>query len=147
MLRLFLKPFCSSTKVLLQDNHLSSLSFKTEQYNLYVAGAKVIPLYERGSRGSAVLDFGIGFIISFPHSDGMTPVAKQTLKRTCRNETQQSLRKTSEGIPSTPHAFSLFALNIALCTSKTEIASSNSEIFVIWSKSMSLAVSEPPTCR
>ena len=66
--------------MLLRDNHLSSLSFKTEQYNLYVAGAKVIPLYEGVWMGSAVLDFWIGFIIPFPHSGGMTPVAKQTEK-------------------------------------------------------------------
>ena len=70
-----LKPFCSSTNVLSGVKHLSSLSFKTEQYNLYVACASVIPLYESGSRGSLVIDFGIGFIIPFPHSADMTPVA------------------------------------------------------------------------
>ena len=72
VLRLFLNPFCSSTKTSLSVNHLSNLSFKIEKYNLYVAGAKVIILYESGSRRSAVLDFGIGFIMPLPQSDGIT---------------------------------------------------------------------------
>ena len=44
VLRPVLKPFCSSTNVLSRQKHLSSLSFKIEQYNLHVAGANVIPL-------------------------------------------------------------------------------------------------------
>ena len=75
VLRLFLNPFCSSTKTSLRVKHLSNLSFKIEQYNLYVAGAKVIPLYESGSRGLAVLHLRIGFIAPLPQSDGITPDA------------------------------------------------------------------------
>ena len=51
----------------------------------------MIPLYESGSRRSLVLDFGIGFIIPFPHSVGIMPVVKQTLNKICKNETEQSM--------------------------------------------------------
>ena len=86
--RVFLKPFCSSTKTSLRLIHLLNLSFKIEQYNLYVAGAKVIPLYESGSLGSAVFDFGIGFIIPLPQLDGTQPESKQTLNKICKQETE-----------------------------------------------------------
>jgi hypothetical protein len=37
-------------------------------------GAKVIPLYDRGSLGSDVDDFGIGVIIPLDQADGTFPV-------------------------------------------------------------------------
>ena len=57
--RPFLKPFCSSTKMSLAAVQLLRSLFKTEQYILYRALASVMPRYERGFRGSAVLDLGI----------------------------------------------------------------------------------------
>ena len=47
--------------------------------------ARAIPLYDRGSLGSAVLDLGIGLIILLPQEEGMHPVSKQTLNKTCKN--------------------------------------------------------------
>ena len=109
MLRPFLKPFCSLTKLSLASTHLLRRLFKTEQYILYRALASVMPRYERGPRGSAVLDLGIGFIIPFPQFDGITPFSKQTLNKMCKNEIAESFFRTSTGIRSRPLTLFLLA--------------------------------------
>ena len=63
--------------VLFIDNIMSSCSahedsrlLKTEQYNLYIDGARLIPLKDTGFRLSEVKDLEMGFIIHLPHSEG-----------------------------------------------------------------------------
>ena len=88
-----------------------------------MAQDKEIPRYDKGSLASRLLDFGIGFIIILFHSEGMIPVSKQTLKRTCKNEILHSFLKISVGIPSFPHAFPYLAFLTAFSTSKLDIFS------------------------
>ena len=118
----FLKPFCSSTTLLLTSHQDASLLFITEQIFLYMADARVMPLYDIGSLGSVVLDLGIGLMIHFPHSEGTMPFSKHTLKSTCKNETDVALHKTSTGIASIPQAFPFFALSTAFLTSNIDIS-------------------------
>ena len=60
---LFLKPFCSSTSLLFSSDHEDNRLFKIEQYSLYIAGARLMPLYESGSHLSVVDDLGMGLMI------------------------------------------------------------------------------------
>ena len=90
VLLFFLRPFCSSTILLFSSDQEDNRLFKIEQYNLYLIGARLMPLYESGSRLSVVDDFGIGLIIHLPHSDGTIPLSKQILNITCRKETAVS---------------------------------------------------------
>ena len=84
---------------------------------MYIDDASAIPLYDRGSLGSAVLALGIGLIIFLPQDEGIRPVSKHTLNKTCKNKTDVSFLRTSTGIKSTPKAFPFFALSNALFTS------------------------------
>ena len=86
---------------------------KQTKYILHIDGARAIPLYERGSLRSLVQDFGIGLMTHFPQSDGITPVSKQMLNRMCRKETDMSFCKISEGMLSTPHAFTFLGIKWA----------------------------------
>jgi hypothetical protein len=58
----------------LSSSHFTSLSFKIPQNTLYANGARVIPLYDKGSRGSEKEHFGIGVIIPLFHILGTLPV-------------------------------------------------------------------------
>jgi hypothetical protein len=104
----FLKPFCSSAKILLDSEYDESLLFKIEEYNLYMEQESAIPLYDNGSRGSFVLDLGMGVIITFPQSEGTIPFLKQILYRICKNETEQLFLKMSIGILSNPLALPMY---------------------------------------
>lgn len=68
---------------------------------MYFEQNNAIPLCERGSRASKVLDFGIGLIIILPHSEGTMRVLNQTLENMCKNEMLQSFLKITTGIEST----------------------------------------------
>ena len=90
VLRFFLKPFWKSTILLFSSDHNESLIFISELYSLYIDDASDIPLYDRGSLGSAVLVLGIVVIIFLPQDVGIFPVSKQTLNKTCKNKTDVS---------------------------------------------------------
>ena len=79
VLRIVLKRFCSSTNMPLLSDHNDSLVSHIELYSLYIEEASVMPLYERGSLGSVILDFGIGFMILLLHKLGTRSLLKQPL--------------------------------------------------------------------
>ena len=68
------KPFCSSCITPVMSSFSLKRKSSNPQNSLYVAGANVIPRYERGSLGSDVELFGIGVITPFDHKDGTFPV-------------------------------------------------------------------------
>ena len=70
--------------------------------------ARAIPLYDKGSLWSVVLDLGIGLIMHLFHIEGIILLSKQTLNKTCKKETDVSLRKTLTGISLIPQALPFF---------------------------------------
>ena len=92
-----------------------------EQYTLYMAKASAIPQYDKGSLGSVVLDFRIGFIMHLFHREGIMPLSKQMLNSICKKEeSKASLHKTLHSIASMPHAFP-FQSCLRFFTSKIDI--------------------------
>jgi len=76
VLRLFLKPHCSSSNVSLFSTQKKKRLLRTAQYILYTDEANAMPLYAKGSLGSEDDDFGIGFIIHLPQIEGTIPLSK-----------------------------------------------------------------------
>ena len=72
------------------------LSIQNLKFNLYIADARLIHLYDNESRLSEVDDLGIGLII--PHSEGTIPLSKHILNNTYRNETAVLFFSTSPRI-------------------------------------------------
>lgn len=54
--------------ILLDSAHFDKRLFKIVQYILYMVQDNDKPLYDNGSLGSTVLDFGIGLIINLFHA-------------------------------------------------------------------------------
>ena len=85
-----------------------------EQKTLYVTGARVIPLYESGSRESLVEAFGIGIKIHLDHVLGILPVSKHMLRKVCENATSLVFFRNSPGISSAPDPLLDFNLKTTL---------------------------------
>ena len=81
-----------------------------------------MPLYDKGSLGSAVEDLGIGMIILLPHSEGILPYLKHILNNVCKADINDVFLNNSTGIQSIPGDLPLLLFAIALTTSSYKIS-------------------------